>query len=268
MTSQTLLVTDLDGTLWFDGETCHPKSLRAFRIILDSGIPILIATGRRLRIVAEAFAQFGWEVPCLLLNGSLCYDFRKKRDIFSVPFSQASSASILKIFNANGLSPTIYADDSFVYVNETTTSNGHIDAIGNDLRNVTDLNIYDKGLAVLNFCILGVPKADLVNVVSELRSSGLGNPSFYTDKLFGGYSLTVQPPDVSKWSGIQQWCATEHIRPTKIVVVGDAGNDLEMLANADTAIVVKGAEKNLLDLADHIIEGPDIGGWAEVLELI
>jgi len=265
---QTLLVTDLDGTLWFEGERCHPKSLDAFYAIQDRNVRILVATGRRFRIVADSFAQFEWTVPCLLLNGSLCYDFKTNQTLFTVPFSEEASTSILEIFKDHGLSPTVYADDSYVYAKKPTTSRGHIEAIGQDLIRTQNLNVYKQGLNVLNFCILGVPKLDLDNVVGKLSSTGLGNPSFYVDKLFGGYSLTVQPPEVSKWSGIMQWCETVDFRPSRIVVVGDAGNDLEMLTNADTAIVVDGAEQRLLDLADHIIDGPNIGGWAKVSELL
>ena len=41
-----------------------------------------------------------------------------------------------------------------------------------------------------------------------------------------------------------------------------------MLTNADTSIVVEGAEKRLLDLADHVIKGPEVGGWSKILELL
>ncbi len=268
MDDHTLVVTDLDGTLWFDGETCHQESLNAFREIQNQGVPILVATGRRLRVVADTFKRLNWKVPCLLLNGSLCYSFRTNQTLFTIPFSEQESMSILEVFKANDLSPTVYADNSYVYAKNPTTSTGHVEAIGSDLILTEGLNVYDQGLSVLNFCILGVPKADLDNLVAELQSTGLCNPSFYKDKLFGGYSVTVQPRDVSKWSGITQWCEIEDFKPIRIVTVGDAGNDLEMLANADTAIVVEGAEQRLLDLADHVIKGPEVGGWAEILELL
>ena len=65
MDDHTLVVTDLDGTLWFDGETCHQESLNAFREIQNQGVPILVATGRRLRVVADTFKRLNWKVPCL-----------------------------------------------------------------------------------------------------------------------------------------------------------------------------------------------------------
>ena len=268
MDNHTLLVTDLDGTLWFNGETCHQKSLDAFSEIQNQNIPILVATGRRFRIVADSFKRFDWKVPCLLLNGSLCYHFHKNQTLFTTPFSEQESLSIIGVFKANDLSPTVYADDSYVYARNPTTNTGHIEAIGSDLIHTENLNVYDQGLSVLNYCILGIPKADLNNLVTDLQLTGLCNPSFYEDKIFGGYSVTVQPRDVSKWSGIMRWCELEDFKPIRIVTVGDAGNDIEMLTNADTSIVVEGAEKRILDLADHVIKGPEVGGWSKILELL
>ena len=268
MTDVPLLVTDLDGTLWFDGEACHPRSLEAFTEIQSEGIPILIATGRRYRIVASTFARLHWKVPCLLLNGSLCYDFKKNERLFSVSFTEEENLTILNIFESHGLSPTIYADDSFVYANNPTTSRGHLEAIGSDIVKTDDLNVYSLGREVLNFCILGIPIADLINVAKDLNESGLANPSLYEDHLFDGHSLTVQPFNVSKWSGILQWCEHNEFTPSRVIAVGDAGNDIEMLTHADISVVVAGAEQRLLDLADHVIPSPSTGGWADVINLL
>ena len=268
MNNQQLLVTDLDGTLWFDGEKCHQKSLKAFNEIQDHGVAILIATGRRFRIVADTFADLGWKVPCLLLNGSLCYDFASQERLFSVSFSPQESTEILKIFTSYNLSPTIYADDSFVYACNPTTSKGHIEAIGPDLIKVPNLDTYSRQLNILNFCILGVEMGDIKAISEALGACGFANAYLYKDQIFEGYSLTVQPFNISKWSGIIQWCEYTNFSPSRIVTVGDAGNDLEMLTHADTSIVVAGAEQRLLDLADHVISPPDNGGWSEVLNFL
>ena len=41
-----------------------------------------------------------------------------------------------------------------------------------------------------------------------------------------------------------------------------------MLTHADTSIVVAGAEKRLIDIADHVIPTPNVGGWSEVLHFL
>ena len=45
-----LVVTDLDGTLSDARERIHPASVRAVRDLEAGGIPVLVATGRRLRM--------------------------------------------------------------------------------------------------------------------------------------------------------------------------------------------------------------------------
>ena len=77
MKVETLVVTDLDGTLWFDGEECHPSSLAAIDELKKSGVPLLIATGRRLRSVTDAFQRYELSEQAVLLNGSLGYCFEK-----------------------------------------------------------------------------------------------------------------------------------------------------------------------------------------------
>jgi len=72
---ETLVVTDLDGTLWFNGEECHPDSLSAIDQLRNDGILLLIATGRRLRSVTGPFHSLGISEEAILLNGSVGYDF-------------------------------------------------------------------------------------------------------------------------------------------------------------------------------------------------
>ena len=81
MQVETLVVTDLDGTLWFDGEECHPSSLAAIDELKKSGVPLLIATGRRLRSVTDAFQRFELSDQAVLLNGSLGYCFEKSSNL-------------------------------------------------------------------------------------------------------------------------------------------------------------------------------------------
>src|SRR4029450_10281379 len=57
-----LVVTDLDGTLSDAAERIHPASVRAIRDLEAAGIPVLVATGRRLRmagVVLEAGGPTG-----------------------------------------------------------------------------------------------------------------------------------------------------------------------------------------------------------------
>ena len=265
---ETLVVTDLDGTLWFDGEECHPASLSAIEEIKNSNVPLLIATGRRLRSVTNAFQRYDFTDQAVLLNGSLGYCFRRSSNFFLQEFPLENELRIKEIFEDCSLSPCFYADDSYVYVSSPTTSEGHLAVIGADLVEIDDLNLFPGNKKILSFCILGIDRSYLERAESIISRESLGTVAYYEDRLFGKHSMMVQPPSTSKWTGVVKWCDYYDIQPSKIIALGDAGNDRELLEGADVSVVVEGSEPYLLEMADHVIPIPSKGGWANVLNLI
>ncbi len=268
MNVETLVVTDLDGTLWFDGEECHAASLDAIGHLATLGVPLLVATGRRLRSVDTAFHKHGFKGQAILLNGSLGYCFDEMETFFERGFPTKNENRIREIFRICELSPCFYADDSYVYAASPTTSKGHLEAIGSDLVELANLDLFPDKRKILNFCILGIEKPRLDEAEGLISSEGLGTVAYYEDSMFGNHSIMVQPPATSKWSGVQEWCKHYDVNPRKIIAVGDAGNDFELLEGADLAVVVEGAEQYLIDLADEIIQAPSRGGWAEVINFL
>ena len=268
MDVETLIVTDLDGTLWYDGGKCHPESMAAIQYLRESGIPLLIATGRRLRSVRGPFQTLGITEEAILLNGSIGYDFKKNENFYKREFSIKNETRIREIFVNCGLSPCFYGDDSFVYAHSPSTSRGHIEAIGEDLITIENQSAFPADKKILSFCILGIDKSQLEEAEKIISEENLGTVAYFEDRLFGKHSLMVQPPMTSKWTGVESWCAHYGITPSKVVAIGDAGNDFELLDGADIAVVVEGAEQYLLDMADETVPPPSIGGWARILEYV
>jgi hydroxymethylpyrimidine pyrophosphatase-like HAD family hydrolase len=48
MSAVELVVTDLDGTFWYHDQRVDPKVLAAVAELERRGVPLLVATGRRL----------------------------------------------------------------------------------------------------------------------------------------------------------------------------------------------------------------------------
>ena len=268
MNVETLLVTDLDGTLWHGQEECHPDSIMAIEKVRTLGIHLLVATGRRLRSVRRPFLKYGITEEAVLLNGSIGYDFKKESNFFERQFPVENEERIKEIFVTCGLSPCFYADDSFVYAYSPSTSQGHIDAISADLIQMNGPNQFPTDRRILSFCLLGVEKSRLEEAEHLISSESLGSVAYYQDRLFGEYSLMVQPPNTSKWTGVELWCEHYDVYPDRVVAVGDAGNDFELLTGADFAVVIEESEQFLLDIADEIIPSPSKGGWAQILDYL
>ena len=64
-----LVVTDLDGSLWVR-EEIHPATRAAWTELEARGIPVMVATGRRLTTTREPLARAGLTPPAVLLNGA------------------------------------------------------------------------------------------------------------------------------------------------------------------------------------------------------
>ena len=81
-----LVVTDLDGTLSDAAERIHPASVRAIRDLEAGGVPVLVATGRRLRMACAVLEAGGLTGPAVVLDGALGLDLRDGRVFHQVAF--------------------------------------------------------------------------------------------------------------------------------------------------------------------------------------
>ena len=71
MTAIDLVVTDLDGTLWEHPDHTPARTLEAVAEVESRGIPLLVATGRRLGSTRRPLEAIGLRPPAVMLNGSL-----------------------------------------------------------------------------------------------------------------------------------------------------------------------------------------------------
>lgn len=265
---ETLVVTDLDGTLWGNSLTCHPTTIGALNTLRNRQIPVLVATGRRASSARRGLRQNGLTYPSVLLNGALGIDFTASDHVFHQHlFDDHVAQTVLDELAAVDLAPSIYTADGRVAVSDqATTSQRHLDTIADDRVVIAPQTVPDAG--VLGFSMLGMERERLLPAAERLALLSAGTASFYEDHLYGAWSMMIQPPSVSKWLGINAWLDHEGIRPQRIIALGDAGNDLEMLEGADVAVSIEGGDPDAHDRADVILPHPDDGGWQGVLDLL
>jgi hydroxymethylpyrimidine pyrophosphatase-like HAD family hydrolase len=263
-----LVVTDLDGTLSDADERIHPASVRAIRDLEAGGIPVLVATGRRLRMAWAVLEAGGLAGPAVVLDGALGLDLRDGRVFHQVAFPAAAAARALEAFAAAGLSPCVYVDRpgiDLVVGDHPSTNPGHL-ARARPWVAVDDLDRVVADEPVYTFAVVGRPAALLEPVLRRVGAAG--SASIVPDLIYGGFTLQVRPPDISKWSGVLAYCAEQGIDPARVLAVGDGANDLELLDGAAVACAVATATPDVLARADHVIGPPSSGGWAAVLDLV
>src|SRR5688500_12281784 len=67
----SLVVTDLDGTLWHTDGSLHPQTARALSELERRNVPVLVATGRRTRSTRTPLARLGFAPPAIVMNGAV-----------------------------------------------------------------------------------------------------------------------------------------------------------------------------------------------------
>ncbi len=273
-----LVVTDLDGTLWDPSIKCHPATLKALAQLVQREIPVLVATGRRANSAQLGLSQNGLSLPTVLLNGALGIDFPIKHQFHIQPFTDAQTKTAIDIFEQLDVSPSVYLADGRVAVGKnTTTSPAHRGLLGDDVTALEPAEATGQSDA-LSFIFLSQRHDALAPLVSAVEASTVqaksssGPPtrcadySFYQDPLFGGWSLHMHPPGISKREGIEAYLEYANLAPDQIVALGDGTNDLEMLEMADLALSMEDASPEAKALADVIIPPPKQGGWARVID--
>jgi hydroxymethylpyrimidine pyrophosphatase-like HAD family hydrolase len=263
-----LVVTDLDGTLSDAAERIHPASVRAVRDLEAAGIPVLVATGRRLRMTLAVLEAGGLAGPAVVLDGALGLDLRDGRVFHQVAFPAAAAVKVLEVFGDAGLSPCVYVDRpgvDLVVGDHPSTNPGHL-ARARPWVATDDLDRVVSDEPVYTFAVVGRPATLLEPVLREVGAAG--SASIVPDLVYGGFTLQVRPPDISKWSGVLAYCAEQGIDPARVLAVGDGANDLELLDGAAVACAVATATPDVLARADHVIGPPSSGGWAAVLDLV
>ncbi|MFN0089612.1 MAG: HAD family hydrolase [Acidimicrobiales bacterium] len=265
-----LVATDLDGTLW--DRTCElrPDVRAALAELERRGVAVVAATGRRPRSARTALEANDILLPAVLLDGTLGEDFSLGQRFHELFFEAASAAAVLDAFHAHQLEPNVFVDHPDVDVllaERPSTDPGHADYLA-QWALIGPLRPAIVGHSITAFTIIGGDRDQLAPVAEAVASAGAGRATLVIDSLYGGTSLSVIPTTAHKWAGVAAFAARLGITADEVLAVGDAANDVELLAGAGVAVAVRGAAEEVLAEADHLIDPPGKGGWTAVLDLL
>jgi hydroxymethylpyrimidine pyrophosphatase-like HAD family hydrolase len=261
------VVTDLDGTLWWGREHPHPATLEAWAALERGGVPVFVATGRRISSARDALARLGLRPPAVVLNGAVALDLASGEHFHHHHYPAEAAAAVLDTFRAVGVEPCVYVahPDVEVFVgSRPSTHREHLESFGATAAGA-DLDAVVASVPVLSFGLMGHEPAPLVEVTRRLDGVAVAHlgPDF-----LDGYTLTVAPAGLSKWVGVVACCRRAGIDPARVLAIGDGPNDRELLANSAVAVAPEDAAPEVRAVADHVVGSARVGGWAEILRLL
>jgi hydroxymethylpyrimidine pyrophosphatase-like HAD family hydrolase len=264
-----LVITDLDGTLWDPSLRLYPGAREALAALRARGATVIAATGRRAHSALLGMRENDLVLPAVVCDGALGIDLAAGRTFHVANFTAADAALVLDLLLARGIEPCVNVvnpDYDVVIGGAPSTHPGHQAFIAPVARRVADLAAAVRSERVLSFIVCGREDALLLPGLEAVRA--VADASVTEDLFYGGGTLNVRAPGVSKWTGVLAFCAERGLDPARTLAIGDGANDVEMLAAAAVSCTFAGASAAALEAAGQVLPAAAEGGWNAVVDLL
>lgn len=270
MSSIELVVTDLDGTLWsYDTpDIPHPSAVAAWLELERRGIPVVVATGRRVASTRAPLATVGLAPNAVVLNGALALDLASDERYHWSHHDPLAAQHALGVFQAHGLDPCVYVDESEVdiYLTSTpATAPEHVAQFGVRAR-IAELDSIISDRSVLSLAAFGFDRSMLDEIAAEL--DGRCETHIVPDMFSEHWGITVTPVGLSKWSGVLASCERHDVDASRVLAIGDGVNDIELLTHAAVGLAMADGESVAHAAADHIVPSVADDGWSTILDFV
>lgn len=263
-----LVALDIDGTLLDSNGELSPRVRRTIRTVIQKGVIVTLATGRRLASTLPWARALGIEAPIIVHNGALIVNPSNQQ----IHLQRGIPVSIAKEIHADLSKRKI---PHLVYKGEDIGETGYLPR---------EYAGHSRSL-FLEFIDDHIEEADHIGFKAEaIKISALGETNQilahldHWQKNFGkDTSLTVYkspdysgvdfiPQACSKATGISYIAAELGLDIKQVVAVGDQANDLEMIQTAGLGVAMYNAPQEVKEVAKYVTASNDQDGVAQILE--
>lgn len=241
-----LLLSDIDGTLVYDGEIPE-ENLRAIKHFTDNGGLFSIATGRSVEATRPYAVQTGANCGVVVSNGAIIYDYNSEAPIFERHLPDSARPVLTDIVAKFPLVGAEIHDGRKLYlVNRTDATDAHMEYEHIFAEDIPLDEAYRRNWTKLLFaCFDGVEMSRLHDYADTLSLEGcyfLKTADIY-------FELTCD--GVNKGAALDILAKHYDIDTDKVFAIGDYYNDAEMLKTAGISAACAGAPDDIKSLADY-----------------
>ena len=266
---KTLYVSDLDGTLLTPEKEIGKASADILNHLIQKGLLFTVATARSPATACEVLSNLKLELPGILLNGAVLYDFRRRRFAGSAPMSYEAASKALEVYRQAGRMPFLYTlEDDEICVSYERFGHPAEERFCQERKGKAYKRFEQRELVLSQKDVpIYFTMMDKRTVVEPLyrkiqQIQGL-KAAFYHDNYEDVYFLEVFSSQASKSLAVLR--LKEMLGAGRVVAFGDNGNDVDMLAAADVGCAVGNASPEAKAASGQIIGSNTEDGVAEYL---
>jgi Cof subfamily protein (haloacid dehalogenase superfamily) len=261
------VVCDVDGTLVGPQAQATDEVVGAIGRAQAAGLRVGLATGRMRGAVGPLVAQLGATGPHVFHNGAEVHDGVRTIASWSVPPAQVDALLALARDHDDAY-VEIYTDDRYLASSWDERARDHWDVLGREPDGVLTRAADLDGAEVLKATFAVFAPAAVDGLVAAVGAIGLlagpaGSPR--TPHL---HYVNATDPGADKGRALAAAAAHLGITMAATVAIGDAQNDLSMLAVAGTAIAMGQADDDVRAAAHLIVPDVDAHGVAVALDAV
>jgi Cof subfamily protein (haloacid dehalogenase superfamily) len=255
-----LLVTDMDGTLLSSEKTIGAANIEALQYFVKEGGLFTLATGRITQSAGRFVEQLPINVPAILYNGAVIYDYAQQTVIWERTLAPTVAKLVDRIMKQYPeLGVEVYAGGTPYFVQENEITRHH-----REIERFYGQSV-DGYAAVPTpwYKVLLAGKPDFMDAVQEETASWHITDALWirSDQRY----LEILPLEATKGHALEQLMSVCGIERQRCIAMGDHMNDLEMLRRAGIGVAVENAHPELKRDADRISKHHNEDAVAEVV---
>lgn len=252
------IATDLDGTLISSDNTVSYENLCAIQRLHESGIKIILLTGRTYYEIPEALRKCK-SVDYMIYSNGAAASNRQNGIVFENYIDSKKAAYLFYLLSGYDAFTEIYADGA-PYVDKKLFNDKAFSEYRIDKGFIPEMHISRRPIASLNQIIENLSeKIEMFDVFfkhesERLECARLLESDAETEVTSSMTSnLEIISSKATKGNALKRLCGTVGIDIKRVIVVGDSKNDISAFETEAKKYAVSNACAELKALADKVI---------------
>ncbi len=263
-----LVAVDLDGTVLNSEHKITERTARTLRALDDSGVPVVISTGRSYEGMMHFKNQIGLSNPVICYNGAVIADGGRDRILHQWLLPTDITRAACAYARERHIHFQVFRDGELYFEKNREESDYYEHSTGLTGK-ITNFDSWEEFEVTKALMIL--PPGRTPAEFPELHAARDHFTALYGERLYCALSKPFYLEFIngkgSKGNALDRISRDLHIPREKMVAFGDGFNDLEMLEYAGVSVAMANAPGGVKEKCTHITPlSNDEDGVADFIE--